>query len=64
MRIWLDAGSSDHTVIRQMTAIAQSWRARGFVVVLRIRPGGHTYRVWVHGLHQALPWAVDVGDQS
>jgi enterochelin esterase-like enzyme len=63
MRIWLDTGSADHTVVRQMTRIASLLHSRGLLVVLRIRPGGHTYRVWVPALRQALPWAVGVTDQ-
>ena len=57
-RVWLDTGSSDHTVMRQMTSLASVLTSRGFDVQWRVRSGGHTYWVWTAALQEALPWAV------
>jgi enterochelin esterase-like enzyme len=58
MRIWLDCGSSDHAVLRQLQGIAPSLRAAGMTVQLRVRPGGHSYSVWRPALRQALAWSL------
>jgi enterochelin esterase-like enzyme len=57
-RVWLDTGSEDGTVLRQMRALVPVLRERGIDVSLHVRPGGHTYHVWTAALAQALPWAV------
>ncbi|MBV9593932.1 MAG: esterase [Actinobacteria bacterium] len=57
-RIWLDSGSADHDIIRQMTAIDHTLVQRGIEVQWRVRPGGHTYWVWTSALTEALPWAL------
>jgi enterochelin esterase-like enzyme len=58
MRIWLDSGSDDKTVVREMTAIAPTLRADHLTVVQKTRRGGHTYSVWRPALKQAALWAV------
>lgn len=58
MRIWLDSGSSDRQVSRQMDAIAPVLRADGMVVIRRDRPGDHTYSVWRPALRDSLTWAL------
>ncbi len=57
-RIWLDSGSEDGTVKREMSELAPGLRERGIDVSMHVRPGGHTYRVWTAALAQALPWAL------
>jgi enterochelin esterase-like enzyme len=57
-RLWLDAGTGDHTVVREMSSIAPVLSAHGFDVQWRVRSGGHTYWVWTAALQEALPWAV------
>ena len=57
-RIWLDTGSEDAKVKRQMDELAPVLRERGIEVSMHVRPGGHTYRVWTVALAQALPWAL------
>lgn len=58
MRIWLDCGSADHEVARQMAAIAPILRARKMIVDVHVRPGDHTYSVWRPALQQSLTWAL------
>lgn len=57
-RVWLDAGTGDHTVVREMSWLAPRLRARGFDVQWQVRPGGHTYWVWTAALQESLPWAL------
>ncbi|MDQ2835855.1 MAG: alpha/beta hydrolase-fold protein [Actinomycetota bacterium] len=58
MRIWLDSGSSDHQVLRQMNSIAPVLRADGMHVEQHTRPGDHTYSVWRPALKDSLAWAL------
>ncbi|HET6209720.1 MAG TPA: alpha/beta hydrolase-fold protein [Jatrophihabitans sp.] len=58
MRIWLDCGSSDRTVLRQLNAISASLRRDGMVVEQHSRPGDHSYSVWRPALKQSLAWAL------
>ena len=57
-RIWLDTGTADHTIERQMAAVAPVLRNHGIEVTWRVRHGGHDYRVWNAALTEALPWAL------
>lgn len=57
-RVWLDAGTGDRTVVREMSWLAPRLRSRGFDVQWRVRPGGHTYWVWTAALQESLPWAL------
>jgi enterochelin esterase-like enzyme len=57
-RVWLDTGTADGTVLKEMRALAPVLQERGIAVTLHTRPGGHTYRVWTAALAQALPWAL------
>lgn len=59
MRIWLDCGKDDHGIRRHLGQMASELSSRGFQVMLRIRPGGHTYYVWKAALAEALPWALN-----
>lgn len=58
MRIWLDCGSGDRRIERELASFAANLPRRGFTVVNRLRSGGHTYRVWTDALADSLPWAV------
>jgi enterochelin esterase-like enzyme len=57
-RIWLDTGLADHTIERQMAAVAPQLRRHGMDVAWRVRHGGHDYRVWNAALSESLPWAL------
>jgi enterochelin esterase-like enzyme len=57
-RLWLDCGSSDHQVLRQMQAIAPVLRSRGLTVEEKVRPGEHTFGVWRAALRDGLNWAL------
>ena len=57
-RLWLDCGRSDVSARRDTVNIAYALAARGFDVVLRIRPGGHDYDVWRPALVDGLAWAA------
>jgi enterochelin esterase-like enzyme len=58
MRIWMDCGTSDHEVLKQMQAIEPELTAQGFTVHVQTRPGSHTYHVWRPALFEALPWVL------
>jgi len=58
MRIWLDCGSSDRQVLRQLNAISGTLRKDGMVVEQHSRPGDHTYSVWRPALKDSLTWAL------
>ena len=53
----LDCGRSDSSARRDTVHIANVLGARGFDVVLRLRPGGHDYNVWRPALTEGLEWA-------
>jgi len=57
--VWMDAGSSDATVLAQMRPMAAALRERGYPVRLGTRPGAHTFHVWAPALREALPWVAD-----
>jgi enterochelin esterase-like enzyme len=57
-RVWLETGTDDRTIAREMTTLARTLTARGLTVENRVRPGGHTYYVWTAALGEALPWAL------
>ena len=57
-RVWLDTGSDDKTVMREMSKLAPVLMSRGLDVQWRVRSGGHTFWVWTAALQEALPWAV------
>ena len=63
MRIWLDCGTADRVVLRQLTAIAVTLRQDGMTVQLHTRPGSHTYSVWRPALRDSLTWALAGGGQ-
>ncbi|MCW2603107.1 MAG: esterase [Pseudonocardiales bacterium] len=58
MRIWLDCGTSDHEVLREMTTIKPALEGHGFTVLMTTRPGSHTYEVWRPAFAEALPWSL------
>jgi enterochelin esterase-like enzyme len=58
MRIWLDCGTSDRVVLRQLTAISAMLRQDGMTVEQHSRPGDHTYSVWRPALRESLSWAL------
>ena len=58
MRIWLDSGTGDTDIVHEMSSLDQTLSQRGFDVVWRVRPGGHTYWVWTAAMREALPWAL------
>lgn len=58
MRLWLDAGRSDHQVLGQLTRLAAQLRQTHQAVQLHTRPGGHTYAVWRPALAESLRWAL------
>lgn len=58
MRVWLDSGTDDHKVEREITSIAATLRADHMAVQLHSRPGGHTYGVWRPALATSLAWAL------
>jgi len=55
--IYLLCGTGDHAAMRQMAAVRDELRSRGFDVSWNTRPGGHTYGVWRPGLAAALAWS-------
>ncbi len=63
MRIWLDAGRSDSSVLDGLRRIAPVLRSRGWTVRLETRPGDHTYSVWRPALRQSLEWALGTGNR-
>jgi enterochelin esterase-like enzyme len=58
MRIWLDCGSSDRGVLRELDAISGTLRKDGMVVEQHRRPGDHSYSVWRPALKDSLTWAL------
>jgi enterochelin esterase-like enzyme len=56
--LWLDCGRSDGSARRDTVHIADALAARGFHVILRLRPGGHDYNVWRPALVEGLDWAA------
>ncbi|HEX2902379.1 MAG TPA: alpha/beta hydrolase-fold protein [Jatrophihabitans sp.] len=58
MRIWLDCGTDDRSVLSQLRAIAPVLRADGMTVQLHVRPGGHSYSVWRPAFAASLRWAL------
>lgn len=57
-KVWLDCGTDDQQVLRQMQAIAPVLQSRGLTVEMRTRPGSHDYGVWRDALRDSLPWAL------
>jgi enterochelin esterase-like enzyme len=57
-RIWLESGTGDKTIVREMSSLARTLTSRGVPVSWRVRPGGHTYHVWTAALHEALAWVL------
>jgi enterochelin esterase-like enzyme len=55
-RLYLLCGTDDGGALRQMAAMRDRLRTRGFPVTWVTRPGGHTYGVWRPGLVSALTW--------
>lgn len=58
MRVWLDSGTSDGSVLRQMRELQPVLAQRGMTVHLQTRPGAHTYSVWRPALAQSMKWAL------
>lgn len=58
MRLWLDCGTADRAVMRQLRAISVTLRQDGMTVQLHTRPGDHTYSVWRPALRESLTWAL------
>jgi len=58
MRVWLDCGASDRSVLHELSSIMPKLRALGWPVETRTRPGGHSYAVWRAALRESLPWAL------
>jgi enterochelin esterase-like enzyme len=58
VRVWLDAGRSDHTVLTEMTRLDRELRGRDIEARLTIRAGSHTYHVWRPALRAGLRWVL------
>lgn len=58
VRVWLDAGRSDSSVLPGMMRMNSLLEERNIVHRLTTRPGSHTYHVWRPALRQALQWAL------
>jgi len=58
MRVWLDCGTSDRSVLHELSSIAPTLRSHAWKVEFRTRRGGHSYTVWRAALREALPWAL------
>lgn len=58
LRIWFDVGASDTETRGPITAIAPVLQARGVDTQVHVRPGEHTFHVWVPALRASLPWAL------
>lgn len=63
-RVWFDVGRGDGEVRPGVEALAPVLRARGVNVVLRERPGKHTFHVWVPALAESLAWALPAMEPS
>lgn len=57
-RIWLDCGRADGEVKHEMESIYPTLANRGLDVSLNLRPGAHTFHVWVPALRASLAWAA------
>lgn len=57
-RIWLDCGTSDHDVLKEMKPMTTELQRRGFQAQLHLRPGAHTFHVWAPALLDSLTWAA------
>jgi enterochelin esterase-like enzyme len=57
MRIWLDSGSEDGTVLREMRLLMPVLQSRGVQVSLHVRAGAHTFWVWRPALRASMAWA-------
>lgn len=58
MRVWLDSGTADTDIVHQMSQLSRTLTPKVSQLVWRVRPGGHTYRVWTAAMNEALPWAL------
>ena len=58
MRIWMDSGSQDKDVLKEMRTLAPVLQSRGMTVELHVRPGAHTFSVWRPALRDSLSWAL------
>jgi len=56
MSIWLDTGREDTTARRDIERMERMLTARGQLVALKERPGGHDYGAWRPGLRDGLLW--------
>lgn len=63
MRIWLDCGSADHSVLSQLRRIAPVLKSDGMTVEFHVRPGGHSYSVWRPALAASLRWALTTSNR-
>jgi enterochelin esterase-like enzyme len=59
MRVWLDSGTGDTTIVHENAALSRTLAGKVSQLVWRVRPGGHTYWVWTAAMRQALPWALN-----
>lgn len=59
VKLWFGCGLSDGTARRETLSISDALAARGFNVILRLRPGGHDYSVWRPALVEGLTWAAN-----
>lgn len=62
--IWLDYGARDHSVAAEMVPFARALRRRGIAPEFHVRPGSHTFAVWVPALRESLLWAARRLSQS
>ena len=56
--IWMDCGTSDLAVLKQMQTLLPQLKSKGFTVELHTRPGAHDFGTWSGALKDALPWAA------
>jgi S-formylglutathione hydrolase FrmB len=57
--VWLDCGSADGAPLTDTREMFALLRSRGIPVQLHLRPGAHTFHVWVPALRAALPWVAE-----
>jgi S-formylglutathione hydrolase FrmB len=56
--IWMDCGTSDTAVLKQLQTLLPQLKSKGFTVELHTRPGAHDFATWQAALRDSLPWAV------
>lgn len=55
--VWLDCGTGDKEVRPGLTVLRGQLESAGAAVTMHVRPGSHTFHVWVPALRESLSWA-------